>query len=159
MPAASGSMVKTGMTSVFQAASGVTMLRILSGLFFSKATQGGRQHDGQVADDAQMYGGLATEVVAVETIRRHLEGVVNAAVVGCNNAKAESINAHIQQLKRRAAIVEWDACEMRSCFIWAGWVCIPKACHHGNGKASFRLRFLQSCNRSEEWVRKRFRWL
>ena len=36
MPAASGSMVKTGTASVFQAASGVTRLRILSGLFFSR---------------------------------------------------------------------------------------------------------------------------
>ena len=54
MLAAFGRMVKTGMTSVFQAASRVSRLRILSGLFFSKATQGGRQHDGQVADDAQM---------------------------------------------------------------------------------------------------------
>ena len=102
---------------------------------------------------------LLRRVVVVEIIRRHLEGVENAAVVGHNNAKAESINAHIQQLKRRAAIVEWDACEMRSCFIWAGWICIPKACHHGNGKANFRLRFLQSCNQSEEWVRNRFGWL
>ena len=61
MLAAFGRMVKTGMTSVFQVASEVSRLRILSGLFFSKATQGGCQHDGQVADDAQMYGGLATE--------------------------------------------------------------------------------------------------
>ena len=37
-----------------------------------------------------------------ETIRRHLEGVVNAAVTGFTNAKAESINARIQQLKRRS---------------------------------------------------------
>ena len=66
MLAAFGRMVKTGMTSVFQAASGVSRLRILSGLFFSKATQGGCQHDGQVADDAQMYGGLATEVLVVK---------------------------------------------------------------------------------------------
>ena len=55
---------------------------------------------------------LLRRVVVVEIIRRHLEGVENAAVVGYNNAKAESINAHIQQLKRRAAIVEWDAREM-----------------------------------------------
>ena len=84
----------------------------LVGLVPFQATQGGRQYDGQVADDAQMYGGLATEVVVVEIIRRHLERVENAAVIGYNNAKAESINAHIQQLKRRAAIVEWDAREM-----------------------------------------------
>ena len=36
MPAASGSMVKTGTAGGFQAASGVTRLRILSGLFFSR---------------------------------------------------------------------------------------------------------------------------
>ena len=37
-----------------------------------------------------------------ETIGRHLEGVLNAAVTGFSNAKAESINARIQQLKRRS---------------------------------------------------------
>ena len=36
VPAASGSMVKNGTASGFQAASGVTRLRILSGLFFSR---------------------------------------------------------------------------------------------------------------------------
>ena len=35
VPAASGSRVKTRMASEFQAASGVTKLHILSGLFFS----------------------------------------------------------------------------------------------------------------------------
>ena len=35
VPAASGSRVKTRMASDFQAASGVTKLHILSGLFFS----------------------------------------------------------------------------------------------------------------------------
>ena len=39
---------------------------------------------------------------AAKTIRRHLWGILNAVVTGATNATAESINAGIQRIKRRA---------------------------------------------------------
>ena len=35
-------------------------------------------------------------------VRDHLDGIVNAIVLGVTNAKAESINAKIQRVKRMA---------------------------------------------------------
>ena len=66
--AASGSMVKTGTTSLFQTASGVTKLRILSGLFFSRQPKA-------IASDAQMHGGLATQKVVADACVDSLQGV------------------------------------------------------------------------------------
>ena len=49
----------------------------------------------------------------------------------------------------RAAIATWHAERNAILFHLAGWTRITKACRHGNEKASSRLRFEQSCNRSE----------
>ena len=40
--------------------------------------------------------------MAAKTISKHLRGILNAAVTGVTNAAAESLNAGIQRLKRRA---------------------------------------------------------
>ena len=67
MSAASGTIVRTGMTSGFQAASGVTKLR-----FLSSCRQGGNQHDGHAAGNAQKHGKFAAkEVVVVQKIASH----------------------------------------------------------------------------------------
>lgn len=36
------------------------------------------------------------------TLERHLEGILNAIVLGRTNAKAESMNGRVQMLKKRA---------------------------------------------------------
>lgn len=41
-------------------------------------------------------------VKAAKTIKNHLWGILNAAVTGLSNATAESLNAGIQRLKKRA---------------------------------------------------------
>lgn len=45
---------------------------------------------------------LAPMMKLADTLERHLEGILNAVVLGRNNAKAESTNGRVQMLKKRA---------------------------------------------------------
>ena len=46
--------------------------------------------------------GLRPMVKLAEMLERHLEGILNAIVLGCTNAMAESTNGRVQMLKKRA---------------------------------------------------------
>ena len=45
---------------------------------------------------------LAPMEKVASLIERHLEGILNAIVLGRSNGKAESINSRVQMLKKRA---------------------------------------------------------
>ena len=65
---------------------------------------------------------LKRVVKAAKTLKRHLEGIVNAVLHGIANALTEGLNSKIEAIKRNAAGSETSKTfERLFCFIAANW--------------------------------------
>ena len=68
---------------------------------------------------------------AIDTILRHLFGIVNAIVLGVTNARSESVNSRVQALEKRANGYRSRA-RFREAILFhlGGLDLYPRASHH-----------------------------